>query len=225
MKLLEIWRYPVKSMAGERLAQTTVRKDGIPGDRRLVVVDGRGHLATSRSYPKLLGLHATTAADGQVLVDGEPWSNPGVAAKVEMAVGKGALIVPAEEGIFDILPLLVVSDGAVDSLGLDRRRFRPNLYLGEVPGLTERGWEGKTLAIGAARIELDSLRGRCVMTTFDPDTLVQDPTVLRRIVREMNGTLGLNSVARVEGAIAEGDFAEILESPHPRGVAGAPLER
>lgn len=211
MKLLEIWRYPVKSMAGERLKSTLVEGDGIPGDRRLVVVDAQGRLATSRRHPRLLGLHATTAPDGQVLVDGEPWASPEVGAKVEGAVGKGAMIVPVgEREGFDILPLLVATDGAVDSLGLDRRRFRPNLYLGEVPGLAERAWEGKTLAVGSARIRLDSLRGRCVMTTFDPDTQEQDPSVLRRIVQRMDGTLGLNAEVLVPGEIAEWDVAEIL---------------
>ncbi len=48
------------------------------------------------------------------------------------------------------------------------------------------------------------------MTTFDPDTQAQDPTVLRRIVREMDGTLGLNAEARQAGRIAEGDEARIL---------------
>lgn len=211
MQLIEIWRYPVKSMAGERLRSTLVGAAGIPGDRRLVVVDAHGRLATSRRHPKLLGLQATTAADGQVLVDGEPWASPAVAAKVEQAVSRGAMIVPVDEREgFDILPLLVVTDGAVDSLGLDRRRFRPNLYLGGVAGLAERSWEGKTLAIGAARIFLDSLRGRCVMTTFDPDTLAQDPAVLRRIVQQMDGTLGLNAEVLEPGEIAEWDLAEIL---------------
>lgn len=211
MRLLEIWRYPVKSMAGERLRSTRVETGGIPGDRRLVVVGANGRLATARRYPKLLGLHATTAPDGQVLVDGEPWASPEVTAKVEKAVGPGAMIVPVgEREGFDILPLLVATDGAVDSLGLDRRRFRPNLFLGEVPGLAERAWEGKTLAIGEARIFLDSLRGRCVMTTFDPDSQAQDPSVLRRIVQEMDGTLGLNAEVATPGEMAEWDFAEIL---------------
>jgi uncharacterized protein YcbX len=211
MQLIEIWRYPVKSMAGERLRSAAVGAAGIPGDRRLVVVDGQGRLATSRRYPKLLGHLATTAPDGQVLIDGERWASSSIAAKVERAVGTGAMIVPVDERQgFDILPLLVATDGAVDSLGLDRRRFRPNLYLGGVPGLAERGWEGKTLAIGAARIRLDSLRGRCVMTTFDPDTLAQDPAVLRRIVQQMDGTLGLNAEVLEPGEIAEWDAAEIL---------------
>ena len=211
MQLIEIWRYPVKSMAGERLRSAALGAAGIPGDRRLVVVDGEGRLATSRRHPRLLGLAASTAPDGKVLVDGEPWASPAIAAKVERAVGPGAMIVPVgEREGFDILPLLVATDGAVDSLGLDRRRFRPNLYLGGAAGLEERGWEGKTLAIGAARIRLDSLRGRCVMTTFDPDTLAQDPGVLRRIVKQMDGTLGLNAEVLEKGEIAEGDAAEIL---------------
>ncbi len=210
MKLLEIWRYPVKSMAGERLRSTLLEPQGIPGDRRLAVFDARGRLATSRRYPGLLAMQAILNADGQVLVDGEPWAAPGVAAKVEKAVGPGAMIVPVDEPAFDILPLLVATDGAVDSLGLDRRRFRPNLYLSGAAGLIERTWEGKTLAIGNARIFLDSLRGRCVMTTFDPDTQVQDPTVLRRIVQQMDGTLGLNSEVAQIGEIAEGDEALVL---------------
>ena len=39
---------------------------------------------------------------------------------------------------FDVLPLLVATDGAVGFLGYDRRRFRPNLLLSGVPGLAER---------------------------------------------------------------------------------------
>lgn len=211
MRVLEIWRYPVKSLAGERLDHTELGPAGIPGDRRLVVASGNGRVATARRYPGLLALKATTAPDGQVLVDGEPWAAPTVAAKIEKAVGAGARIVPVEPGQgFDILPLLVATDGAVESLGLDRRRFRPNLYLGEVPGLTERSWEGKTLAIGAARIHLDSLRDRCVMTTFDPDSQVQDPQVLRRIVEAMEGQLGLNAEVLIPGVVAAWDLAEIL---------------
>jgi uncharacterized protein YcbX len=33
--LAEIWRYPVKSMAGERLESAELLPDGVPGDRVL----------------------------------------------------------------------------------------------------------------------------------------------------------------------------------------------
>ena len=49
MHVAELWRYPVKSMAGERMAETEVRIDGIPGDRALYVVDARGEIVSART--------------------------------------------------------------------------------------------------------------------------------------------------------------------------------
>jgi hypothetical protein len=48
------------------------------------------------------------------------------------------------------------------------------------------------------------------MTTYDPDTLEQDPTVLRRIVREMEGRLALDSYVVQGGRVALGDPVELL---------------
>ncbi len=56
----EIWRYPVKSMAGELLLSTQLTEQGVPGDRVLQVRDSQGRILTSRTHPGLLGLHATT---------------------------------------------------------------------------------------------------------------------------------------------------------------------
>jgi len=194
MYLSEIWRYPVKSMAGERLDRATLGPLGLHGDRVVQVYDGRGRLVTARTYPKLLGLHATLGPDGEPLVDGLPWPSPDVQARVEQIVGPGARLVRNEhEARFDILPLLVATDGAVAAFGRDARRLRPNLIVGGVDGLDERGWEGRVLRIGSALIALADLRGRCVMTTFDPDTLEQDRGVLRDIVRRFDGRLALNA--------------------------------
>ena len=194
MHLAEIWRYPVKSMAGERLDRAALGPLGLHGDRVVQVYDGRGRLVTARTYPRLLGLHATLGPDGEPLIDGLPWSSAGVQSRVEQIVGSGARLVRNEhEARFDILPLLVATDGAVTAFGRDARRLRPNLIIGGVNGLDERGWEGRVLRIGSALIALADLRGRCVMTTFDPDTLEQDPRVLRDIVRRFDGRLALNA--------------------------------
>ena len=194
MYLEEIWRYPVKSMAGERLDRAFVGPLGLHGDRVVQVYDGRGRLVTARTYPKLLGLHATLGADGEPLVGGRPWRSPDVQARVERIVGPGARLVRNEsEARFDILPLLVATDGAVAAFGRDARRLRPNLIIGGVDGLDERAWEGRVLRIGSALIALADLRGRCVMTTFDPDTLEQDPRVLKDILRRFDGRLALNA--------------------------------
>jgi uncharacterized protein len=94
---------------------------------------------------------------------------------------------------FDVLPLLVATDGAIAAFGRDARRLRPNLILGGVNGLDERDWEGRVLRAGSVLIALADLRGRCVMTTVDPDTLERDPRVLKDIVKRFDGRLALNA--------------------------------
>jgi uncharacterized protein len=213
MQVDQIWRYPVKSMAGERLGETFVAVRGIPGDRALYVIDEHGRILSARNKQGLLGLHATTGGDGEVLVDGIPWREPEVAALVRAAAGDDARIVVADgPERFDILPLLVATDGALDAFGYDLRRLRPNLVISGVDGLAERGWEGSTLAIGDAVVGLADLRGRCIMTTWDPDTQEQDVDVFHHIRERFGGRLALNAWAGREGRIAVGDEVRMLES-------------
>jgi uncharacterized protein YcbX len=204
MWIAEIWRYPVKSLRGERLEHARLSSDGIDGDRRIQVVLPGGHLATARRYPRLLALSGTTNADGTTLVDGVDWRSDAATRAIEAATVPGARL--AQGGLaFDILPLLVATDGAIAAFGYDGRRLRPNLVIGGVEGLEEREWEGAVLAVGEVRIHLVDLRGRCVMTTVDPDTNASNPEVLRSIVRRFDGRLALNAEVARGGAIAVGD--------------------
>jgi MOSC domain-containing protein len=216
--IAEIWRYPVKSMAGEPLAEATLGRTGLDGDRRLHVEDRRGRVITARTHARLLGHRARTGEDGTVLIDGQPWYAPGVAAGVAAIAGEGAQIVPSPEGVFDVLPLLVATDGAITAFGHDGRRLRPNLVIGGVPGLDERGWEGHGLRIGEVVIALADLRGRCVMTTYDPDTLAQDSDVLKSIVRRFAGRLALNAAVAAGGRIRVGDEVQLVTVGDLRAV-------
>jgi hypothetical protein len=211
LKLAEIWRFPVKSMAGERLTSARLRRDGIEGDRLVQAWSERDRIVTARTRPGLLGLRAVLGDDGQPRVDGLPWADPEVARRVEQAAGPGVRLRHFEqEGRFDVLPLLVLTDGALAAFGRDSRRLRPNLVIAGVEGLAEREWEGRALRVGAAVIGLADLRGRCVMTTFDPDTQQQDTAVLRDIARRFDGRLGLNALVLEPARIAEGDAVELL---------------
>lgn len=206
----QLWRYPVKSMAGEALEQAELKLDGIAGDR-LVVVRGPHGIVTSRTRPQLLGLRATLSADGEPLVENRPAASPEVAAVVQHVAGPDTRLALLETtDRFDVLPLLIATDGAIRSFGRDGRRLRPNIVLGGVDGLAEREWEGWRLRIGAVVIRLDSLRARCVMTTFHPDTLVQDVDVLRDISARFGGKLALNSAVEHAGVITLGDRVELL---------------
>src|SRR5262249_45202590 len=211
MRVAELWRYPVKSLAGEALDTVDILPDGIPGDRVVQVYDARGRIVTSRTTPWLLGLKATLGPTGEPLVDGAPWTAPDVAKRIEAIAGVGARLVRHEgPERFDVLPLLVATDGAIDALGLDRRRFRPNILIAGVDGLAEREGSARHARIGGAIVAFKKLRGRCVMTTYDPDTLEQDPSVLRRIVEQLGGHLALDSYVVRAGRVSVGDPVELL---------------
>lgn len=225
MHLAEIWRYPVKSMAGERLEQASLSTSGIAGDRIVQVYSTDGRLVTARTHPRLLGHRGALDLTGEPLIDGRPWTAPEVLADVRRIAGPHAHLVRDDDpdARFDILPLLVATDGAIAAFGRDRRRLRPNLVIGGVTALDERQWPGGQLRIGAATIGLDSLRGRCVITTVDPDSLEQDPAVLRDIVARFGGRLALNATIVRGGTIRVGERVEFVTfsaaalSPMARG--------
>jgi len=207
----EIWRYPVKSMAGETLEAADLTEGGVVGDRIVQVRNAAGRILNARTQPLLLRHRATLDSDGQLLVDGRPWTADDVAGDVEAAAGAGARLVQSDsEDRFDILPLLIATDGMLAAVGYDRRRFRPNLVIGGVTGLAERQWEGARLRIGAVVIGMEDLRTRCIMTTFDPDSGRQDLGVLGRVRKEFNGRLGLNSYVVTPGRISAGDAVELI---------------
>jgi hypothetical protein len=214
MHISEIWRYPIKSLKGERLNETEITELGIPGDRQIAVIRTiNGRFLTSRSKPKLLSLQGSIDANGVPTINGYPWNSAEALELVREAAGEPVTLeqVPAPQA-FDVLPLLVATDGAARYLNIDHRRLRPNILLADVPELEERNWPGKIIAIGEVRIHAEKLRDRCVMTTFDPDTQVQDPSVLLRIVRELDGATALDSSVLVEGKIRVADAVHIIEN-------------
>jgi uncharacterized protein len=205
LRVAGLWRYPVKSLAGESISTAVIGRDGIPGDR-VVRVRGPEGVRTSRRQYRMLGLRGTLDPEGHPRINGHPWNSPAALALVKEAAGADAWL-EAWEGLdrFDILPLLVATDGAVAAFGRDVRRLRPNIVIADVDGLDERDWPGAELHIGEAIVRLDALRGRCHMTTVDPDTLAVDPAVLRDIVRRFGGKLALDAEVVRAGTIRVGD--------------------
>ncbi len=213
MEIAEIWRYPVKTLAGERLDRARIGPLGMAGDRVVHVEDARGRVVTSRTHPRFLAHRGTLGPDGEPLVDGRPWRGAEVSADVVAIAGKDARLVRFDgPERFDVLPLLVATDGAIAAFGHDRRRLRPNLVVGGVEGLAERDWPGSALRVGKVLLGIAQLRQRCIMTSFDPDTQVQDRSVTRGIFERFDGTLALDCFVVEGGDVAVGDAVR-LEPP------------
>ena len=211
MNVIEIWRYPVKTMAGEELERVGLGPLGVEADRIVHVEDARGRVITSRSHPRFLGHKGSLDTDGAIMVDGRPWDSPEVAAEVIDIAGPGAKLLRYDGADrFDVLPLLVATDGAIAAFGHDRRRLRPNIVIGGVEGLTEGEWAGACLRINKVLIGVQDLRLRCIMTSYDPDTLVQDKEITRDIYRRFDGKLALNCFVIEGGEIAVGDEVQLV---------------
>jgi len=211
MKVAEIWRYPVKTMAGEKLQRACLGQLGIDGDRVVHVEDTHGRVITSRSHPRFLGHKGTLGTDGAPLVDGRLWNSPQVGDEVVDIAGPGAKLVRFDGAErFDVLPLLVATDGAIAAFGHDHRRLRPNIVISGVEGLAEREWPGSCMRIGKVLIGVQDLRLRCIMTSYDPDTQVQDKEITRGIYHRFEGKLALNCFIIEGGEISVGDEVQLV---------------
>src|SRR5215216_1050093 len=233
MRVLELWRYPVKSLQGERLESVDVAGDGLQGDRRFAIYDAEtGFGLTARRVPDLLFASARLREDGGVeitLPDGSPapdddalsaWLGRPVtlrALNAEVARRYENPVVDFEReierdwapfdgatGPFHDSPRARVSLVSTDTIGSwDRRRFRSNVLL---DGGGEDALVGSPASLGAARIEVGMRIERCVMTTrAQAGGIERDLQVLRTIARERDACLAIGALVTEPGRVAVGD--------------------
>jgi uncharacterized protein YcbX len=204
-----IFRYPIKSMAGERLESAKIGWHGVAGDRRLAFrrLADRGAfpwLSASR-LPELLlykpiGRQDTTGEPLPTHVrtpDGKEYSLTDEALLKEIATRHGAdlELMQLRHGIFDDACVSAIALGTIRSIAreaghdLDIRRFRPNLVIDtkSAQPFEEDRWVGKTLEFGsegtgpAITVTMRDLR--CVMMNLDPDTAEANADVMKTVVR------------------------------------------
>jgi uncharacterized protein YcbX len=103
--------------------------------------------------------------------------------------------------------------GSPDSI-FDARRFRPNLLISDTDSsvdFPERDWAGRRLKIGEAVIEVTIECPRCVMVTHGFDDLPRDHKVMRSVVKQANGNLGVYAKVETPGLAKVGDSVELLD--------------
>lgn len=225
-----LFRYPVKSMGGERLEVADLGWHGVEGDRRLAFrrVDDRGGFPwlTAGKLPDLilftplrqgaagegsLPTHVRTPEGHELEIFGEE-----LASDVGRRHRSPVQMAHLKHGIFDEAHMSVITSATVGEVGRlaaqppDVRRFRPNIQVAPLRSVPfgEDEWVGGVLSFGAgseaAAIAVTMRDERCAMVNFDPDTARSDAEVLRAIVRERDNKAGVYGAVVRRGPLAVG---------------------
>jgi uncharacterized protein YcbX len=225
-----IFRYPVKSMAGERVEVADLGWHGIEGDRRLALrrtQDRSGFpWLTASKLPELLlytplrhedgvqgdlPTHVRTPESKELAVFGEE-----LAVEIERRHGAPVQMMHLRAGIFDDASVSVIATDTIREIGrlaereLDVRRFRPNIVvrLMQPNSFQEDEWLGGVLLFGepgdGPRISVTMRDLRCSMVNFDPDSARSDPEVMKSIVRVNQNNAGIYGTVIHPGRLAIG---------------------
>ena len=227
-RVVALWRYPVKSMAAERLDEAEVSWHGLAGDRRWAFVrDGQVRSGfpwlTIRERPDMARYQPRFAEpdspDGSLTLVRTPSGGELDAADPALAaeLGPGVRVIKQARGVFDTMPLSLLTTQALAGLGrlagavLAAERFRPNLLVEATsgPGFPEDTWVGRVLRVGSMRMRVDQRDQRCVMVTIDPVTLARNPAILRAIAQERDARFGVYGSTVAPGRVAVGDPVEL----------------
>jgi uncharacterized protein YcbX len=233
-RIIEIRRYPVKSLGGESItAASLLPGDGIAGDRAYVlhspVTGAIVQASRPRDWPGAMDTAAAYIAgdsgairyrlpDGTEVSSADPAAADLLAGVLGQAV---ALVESAEVGRIkdgDVHLLTTASMAAMTALHPDgrfeARRFRPNLVI-ESPagdrGFVENGWVGRRLRIGEAVMRVSHRTVRCVLPTLAQGDLPKDPDILRTVVTNNGGDAGVYAMIETPGRIRTGDVLVLEE--------------
>jgi uncharacterized protein YcbX len=225
-----IFRYAVKSMAGERVEAADLGWHGIEGDRRLAFrrMDNRSGMPwlTASKLPDLLLFAPQPREDGAQgdipthirTPDGKemPVFGEELAAEVGRRYGATVEMMQLNHGIFDEASVSVIASDTVREIGrlagrnLDVRRFRPNVVvrlLRSVPFQEDR-WLGGVLSFGvgddAPAVAVTMPDGRCSMVNLDPDSTSSAPEVMKAVVRANQNNAGIYGAVTRIGRLAVG---------------------
>jgi len=236
-RISAIFRYPVKSMAGESLDVAKLGWHGIEGDRRLAfrrLTDKSGFPWLSASQLPQLVLYKPFGVDsrnGELLPthvrtpDGREYElhSDQLRQDISSRSGSDVELMNLKHGIFDEASVSVITLGTVYGIEresarkLDLRRFRPNIVIetNNAEPFAEDKWLGRTLMFGqgdsGAAVKAYIRDERCVMVNLDPDTAEKDSQVMKSVVRLNENYAGVYCTVVRAGEFSVGQVVTLGE--------------
>ncbi len=231
----QLYRYPVKSMAGESLKSAVLGWHGIEGDRRFAFLRvgqaGGFPWLTAGRLPALL-CYQPDCAEG---ADGLPTHvrTPGnetlelrseeLRGELTALCGTEVQLMQLNQGMFDEAPLSLISTTVIRKIesaagcDLDVRRFRPNILV-DLPSdapATEDEWVGRIIVFGqhanAPAMSVTMRDVRCSMINLDPETGESFHPILKAVAGGMKNCAGIYGTAFRNGLISVGDRIFLTE--------------
>lgn len=232
MRVLEIWRYPVKSLGGEQIEAAQIGAAGIIGDRGWGIRHiETGNVLTARRAPELLFAAARvegdevviTLPDGAEARSGDSDVDAVLSSWLDREV---ELVRPGAEGATYENPMDIENEAdwiswqgpvwsfhdsgksmlsivGADTLGdRDIRRFRTNVV---VSGGEEDSMVGSNATLGSATLTITKKIDRCIMVTRPQPGLERDLDVLKHVIKERGNFLSVGALVVEAGDIAVGD--------------------
>ena len=236
--VLEIWRYPVKGMAGEKLDSAKMGWNGLAGDRRYALhrVGSRSGLpfASPRDTPSLIRYRPvfrnpedidhsaidvyTPSGTALDLYDSR------VLAELETPEGGCLQVLTLWRGAYDAAPLSAITTASITAVGamigkhLETARFRPNFVIETIDTrqYPEDKWVGDLLVFGdnaeAGRMRVNRKDLRCVVVNLNPATGEKDCDVLMEVVKNRKNFLGVYGSAERPGRVQVGDTVYLAKN-------------
>ncbi len=229
--LMQLWRYPVKSMRGEPVREATLGMEGIAGDRRFAftsraapagkpLLSGAERAAMLRYAPRLGDQAEVTSPEGEQFALESAELLAALQAGSAVPNAQLALHASPNRPLTDVRPVSLVSLATLEALSaelgraVDPQRFRSNLVLaldGAEPFAEDR-LTGSRLRFGelndaanSAELQILERIPRCRFVALDPKTTEPDPDLLRHLARCHGGRLGIYARVSRPGLLRVGD--------------------
>lgn len=226
--VLELWRFPVKSMRGEALRAVRLTPQGLEGDRNFALtstaaptgkplLSSAERTATLRYTARMEPSPSVTTPDGLTL----PLPSPALLHALQITAARpGARIHlehSPEDPYFDVRPVSLISQASLQALNderggtVDPLRFRSNLVLAlaNPQPFAEDTLPGHVLHFGhenGPKLRILERIPRCRIVSLDPETTAADPTLLRHLAQHHEGRIGIYARVENPGTLRLGDI-------------------
>lgn len=227
-RVTAIWRFPVKSMAGELLEAVEVDERGLVGDRAWAVYDVDGRLASgkdSRRFRRMdpvFGVAARTVGDavelvfpgGRTAVAGEAAADLALSDHFgeEVELGPEADVPHQDAGQVSLVGTATLRElAALSGLAepVDPRHLRTNLVVETDEPFVEESWLGKELAVGDVRLRPVERIERCRMVDIAQVGVPAIKGLLKAVGAHRGLCAGIYADVVDPGRLAVGDRLDV----------------